>query len=362
MSMQVAARTDRRALSDEPTGRPDLLQAETMPDLVIRFDAHQRCVYANLAAELASIRMPMALSGWQPGLEPALFEAEDHVLCHVLEEVLQTGAMVETEMNGLASGCGKRCYLVRIMPDLPAGGALLMARDVTELRKSSDEVQRARSRLRQMVMQHDLEQQENSRRLAHAVHEELGQSLAALRLQLACLGGLRPFTPAAVGGRVADMMQTLDQAIGLMREIAVSLHPVVLDAGLLTALRWLAGQFVQQHHMTCETRFPDKEPGFPAPVCGVVYQIVEQLFDNIAQHAAASHVLLELVPCLEGWRFRFEDNGRGFDMFAASADSSGHGLPWAQEQVAALGGEFVILSLPGKGTVIEIWLPGVRKF
>ncbi len=362
MSMHVCAKTYRRAPPDELEGRPDLLQAETMPDLVIRFNAHRRCVYANMAAELVSIRLPKALSGWQPGMEAAVFEAEDNLLCHVLEEVLQTGAVVETEMNGLASGCGKRCYLVRIMPDLPTGGALLMARDVTELRKSSDEILRARSRLRQIIMQHDLEQQENSRRLAHAVHEELGQSLAALRLQLACLGGMRPFTPAAVGGRVADMMQTLDQAIGLMREVAVSLHPVVLDAGLLTALRWLVGRFVQQHRMTCETRFPDEEPGFPAPVCGIVYQVVEQLLDNIARHAAASHVLLELAPCPEGWRFRFEDNGRGFDMFGVPDDSSGYGLDWAQEQVAALGGEFVILSLLGKGTVIEIWLPGVRKF
>jgi len=203
------------------------------------------------------------------------------------------------------------------------------------------------------VSWHMLEDQEaTARRFSHELHDELGQSLTAIRTNLSALDGGAQSTPA----RVQDCLHLVDEAIGNVRQLSQLLRPVILDDfGLEAALRWLAEGFstrtgiavdVESHY---SGRLPDETETH-------LFRIAQEALTNVARHSGAKRVRMKLETRGEEICLSIEDDGRGLPG-AAPANGRGMGMIGMRARARSAGGDLNVRSRPGEGVLIEVRAP-----
>jgi signal transduction histidine kinase len=200
--------------------------------------------------------------------------------------------------------------------------------------------------------------EEERRFLAHELHDELGQSLTALKLRLQ-LGSQGLAAPPS--DDTPQALALIDQLIARVRRISVDLRPPLLDeVGLGPALRlYLEGQAALSK-VPIELEVHDAERARLAPDMEIAcFRVVQESITNALRHAAASHIRVRLVRTAARVSLAIHDDGRGFDPAAISGlDLAGHlGIVGMRERVRARAGLFRLTSRPGAGTDVEIDLP-----
>jgi signal transduction histidine kinase len=196
-------------------------------------------------------------------------------------------------------------------------------------------------------------QEATARRFSHELHDELGQSLTAVKTNLSALAS------DAAGGaipRLADCLHLVDESIGNVREMSQLLRPTILDDfGLEAGLRWLAEGFATRTGIdvavdsTCPGRLPDDTETH-------LFRIAQEALSNIARHAGATHVRLQLSAVEAGIRLTIQDDGRGLPESASGA-ARGLGLIGMRARARSAGGDVTIQSQPGHGVLIEVHVP-----
>jgi signal transduction histidine kinase len=196
-----------------------------------------------------------------------------------------------------------------------------------------------------------LETQENTaRRFSHELHDELGQSLTAVKANLAAL------RDSADEARVNDCMALVDESIQNVREMSQLLRPTILDDfGLDAALRVLTDSFAKRTGLTVkyESTLTDR---LPDAVATNLYRIAQEALTNIARHSHATAVEISLFKNSHEVALQIRDNGKGIDL-AAQRRSSGLGLAGMQTRARGCGGTVRIGSTPGKGLKVEVTCP-----
>jgi signal transduction histidine kinase len=195
---------------------------------------------------------------------------------------------------------------------------------------------------------HMLEDQEAAaRRFSHELHDELGQSLTAVKANLAGIEGN--------SARVADCIHLVDEAIGNVREMSQLLRPTILDDfGLAAGLRWLCEGFGQRTgiDVTCEVPFTGRLPDGAETH---LFRIAQEALTNVARHSSAKHVLMQLREADGHVTLRISDDGRGL---SPSPDNRrGLGLIGMRARARSAGGDVEIRSRPGEGVLIEVRVP-----
>lgn len=233
----------------------------------------------------------------------------------------------------------------------------VIMRDITarklieqELQKSHDEMRALSKRL---VEVRELE----GKRIARELHDELGQVLAAIRIDLTLLrdelpAGLPPLQKMAAG--IDDL---LVEAISSVRRISSELRPRPLDdLGLISALQIYAGDFAARYKIRCEVHAPETEPTLPESVAADVFRMIQEALTNVAKHANASEVVIEISPKDDVMTFSVRDNGRGFTPESLKKIGS-FGVIGMRERALAFGGAIEINSEPGRGASLQITVP-----
>jgi signal transduction histidine kinase len=220
------------------------------------------------------------------------------------------------------------------------------------------ELQVAYERLGKLHGRLEAAKEEERRFLAHELHDELGQSLTALKLRLQ-LGGQALAVPPSEG--TPQALALIDQLIARVRRISVDLRPPLLDeVGLGPALRlYLEGQAALSK-VPIELDVQDGiEARLPADLEIACFRVVQESITNALRHAGAAHIRVRLVRTADRVSLAVHDDGRGFDPDALSrADLAGHlGIAGMRERVRARAGLFRLTSRPGAGTDVEIDLP-----
>jgi signal transduction histidine kinase len=191
------------------------------------------------------------------------------------------------------------------------------------------------------------DQEATARRFSHELHDELGQSLTAVKTNLAALNGSEP--------RMADCIHLVDDAIGNVRQMSQLLRPTILDDfGLEAGLRWLAEGFASRTGIevnvesTYSGRLPDETETH-------LFRIAQEALTNVARHSGAKHVRIRLESVAGEICLCIQDDGRGLG--APRGDGRGLGLIGMRARARSAGGDAKVESKPGEGVLIEVRVP-----
>ena len=190
--------------------------------------------------------------------------------------------------------------------------------------------------------------EDERRRLARVLHDELGQSLAMIKLHLAAvLRQLGTEAPARLHDCLALVQQTAQRA----RELALEARPSLLDdLGLVPALRWCVQHRTQQAGLNVNVTAEPAEPVLPPELATVCYRVAEAAVDNVVRHAAAKNLTVEVRVRPDAIEMAVRDDGVGFDVGRVGEAGS---LLLTRERVRLAAGELVVRSAPG-GTEVRV--------
>ncbi len=229
----------------------------------------------------------------------------------------------------------------------------------TECERLFTAVREQRAQLRALTNKLTEVQESERRQIARDLHDEMGQALTALRINLSAVEkALPPDAPAPSRDRLAEAMQLAEQTLEQIRELSLNLRPPMLDdLGLVPTLRWYVKRYTSRTNIAAELTVLGAEQRLPPPVETALYRVLQEALTNVARHAAATTVHLQLRYDAQSVTAQVEDNGRGFlvnNNALPATDAAGIGLLGMRERVTLLGGTFQIESAPGKGA--QLWL------
>jgi signal transduction histidine kinase len=236
-------------------------------------------------------------------------------------------------------------------------GAVIVNQDVTERVCAEQALRESRERQQQLSRRLLAVQEEERRHLSRELHDEFGQTLAAITLHLQVA---KNAAGAAAQPSLDESMKLLQHAGAQVRSLALDLRPTMLEtAGLDATLSWLAAQYQERSGVVVQIVGHAGEVSGETAVAG--FRVVQEALTNVGRHAQARQVWIELDRVGDTLELEIRDDGAGFDA-AATLDRAAHeghlGLLGMKERVQILGGTLDVDSSPGEGTHIRVSLPG----
>jgi signal transduction histidine kinase len=249
--------------------------------------------------------------------------------------------------------------LSRLVPSVQR--ALREAEERRERRRAEEQLRRSHEQLRALSVHLQHVREEERIRIAREVHDELGQALTGLKLQLTWLCGRLPKNPRALHEKTRTMSADIDETIQIVRRIATELRPGVLDsAGLPAALEWQARQFEEQTGVRCRVKSTVREMVLSQDLNTAFFRIFQETLTNVTRHAKATKVGVRFVEMGNFLVLVVKDNGRGISD-AEIHNTKSIGLLGMRERAALLGGEVRLRGEPGRGTTVSVRIPRPGK-
>lgn len=242
-------------------------------------------------------------------------------------------------LSGLALVVASMIYILRLERQTHAR--------YIELARSRHELQRLSLRL--------VDAQESERRsISRELHDEIGQSLGALLVDLSRLSASLPSARPEVKEQVERMKSVAETSVQAVRNIALLLRPSMLDdLGLGPALEWQGREVSRRSEIEVEVHAGSAFGDLPPDYATAIYRLVQEALNNSIRHSGAKTAKVEVEQSGRRIRVRISDDGRGFD----PKRTRGLGILGMEERVKRLGGEFTVDSSPGRGTAIIAELP-----
>ncbi|HKW37333.1 MAG TPA: PAS domain-containing sensor histidine kinase [Burkholderiales bacterium] len=239
------------------------------------------------------------------------------------------------------------------------GGKILtvILRDVTERARADEALRKSREELRELsAAAHSIREQEQ-RRVAREIHDELGQSLTALKMDVGWLLGNLPAGLPSLFAKLDAMQNQLDETVAATRRISADLRPLMLDdLGLIPAAEWLGQNFSERTGIPCTLHIHPPDIELAEPHASALYRILQESLTNVARHAKATRVEVTLERAGGTLLLTVRDDGRGFRPAEARARKT-FGLLGLRERTLLLGGETSVASEPGQGTTVSVRIP-----
>lgn len=193
--------------------------------------------------------------------------------------------------------------------------------------------------------------------VARKIHDELGQLLTALKMDLRWIEKRLKSSDPGVLEKIRVTSGLANQAIEIVHRIASDLRPVMLDdLGLPAAIEWLGSEFARRTGISCNTEVAIHESRFGGNSATALFRIVQESLSNVARHSSASHTSILLRETYGRLEVIIEDDGVGITAEQAAASTS-LGLIGMRERVEGLGGELMVQGLKGKGTTVHVTIP-----
>jgi len=231
----------------------------------------------------------------------------------------------------------------------------LIASDLSEMKRAEQELRASSEQLRNLAAHLLSVREEERARISREVHDELGQALTAVKMDLAWLAGRLPRRNGQMLKRIRSTRQLADDIIQSIRRISTELRPAVLDLGLAEAVEWQVQEFQTRSGIQCTVRLLTREV-VASNASTAMFRIFQETLTNVARHAKATRTEVVLQKQQDWLVLLIRDNGRGFDQADPSLSKS-LGLLGMRERAAILGGRVNISSAPGKGTTVTAWIP-----
>jgi PAS domain S-box-containing protein len=259
--------------------------------------------------------------------------------------------LVEWVQTALRDPAGEPRYLVGI------------GQDVTDREQAEARLRESREQLRALAGRLQSVREEEKARMARDLHDELGQLLTGLKMDLRWLERRLSDLPASddvspLVDRVVAASELADQTVASVQRIAAELRPGALDRlGLGPALRQEVRRFQERTGIVCQGRIDEAAPEPPPEVATALYRICQEALTNVSRHAGATRVVVALSAEPPGLVLSVEDDGRGFEVGPSALGPEALGLLGMTERATLLGGEVGFTRRPGGGTVVTARVP-----
>jgi PAS domain S-box-containing protein len=349
--------------SDASEARLDAIVDSAM-DAILTVDAAQRIVLFNRAAEqMFGVRRDDALGSPLDRFIPQRFRGAHRA--HV-EKFGHTGVTSrrmgdQTTLWALRADGSEFPIEASISQAGEPGSRFftVILRDITLRKQNEDTMLRQQQELRELSARVLEAREEEKTRIARELHDELGQLLTALKMDLAWLRERLPETGPELAARADGMSALLDRTVSSSRRIAADLRPLMLDdLGLADAAQWLVDDFGKRSGVRLEMRVPE-EAAFDALAKGAataVYRAIQESLTNIARHSGAKNAWVLLAQENGEVLVEIEDDGRGVTP-GDLAKASSLGLKGMRERVAYYGGSLEVARAPRGGTRLRVRMP-----
>jgi PAS domain S-box-containing protein len=244
-------------------------------------------------------------------------------------------------------------------------GRVCSFRDVTQRQRllertveAQEELRASTVELRALAARLDAIREEERRLIAREIHDQIGQALTALKLDLGWLRGQLPAdAPEATRARAAAAGALVEQTLETARRVSTALRPAILDdLGLAAALAWQAGEFQQRTGVSCVVNCPAGDAGVAPAIALSLFRIVQEALTNVARHAGARQVRVDLAVGADAVTLTVADDGRGVTAEEIGRPTS-LGLVGMRERALVVGGEVTISGSPGRGTTLVVRVP-----
>ena len=236
----------------------------------------------------------------------------------------------------------------------------LIIHEISEQKRAEETLRLSSQQMREFAARLDSAREEERVRLAREIHDELGQALTILKLDLSWLQSKMPAHERDTRKKMRAMLQHVDGTMEWVRRIASELRPSILDdLGLVPALDWQVTEFRKHAGIKCHFSAATEKLILSPEASVAVFRVVQEALTNVARHAQASKVQIRLKSGKRMVIVSVADNGRGMPADRVNATGS-LGIVGMKERIARVGGDLAIQSQPGKGTRVEIFVP-IRK-
>ncbi|MCP2010523.1 CHASE domain-containing protein [Duganella violaceipulchra] len=235
--------------------------------------------------------------------------------------------------------------------------AIKMAKAMTkELRDSQAKLQLSHHKLRQLAAHADQIKEQERKRIAREIHDDLGQNLLVLRIEADLLASRTRQNHPRLHARARSTLTQIDSTIKSVRHIINDLRPTVLDLGLNAAVEWQIAQFRQRSGMVCELIEHQSDIRIDDRCATAFFRVLQESLSNILQHARASLVRVELCQAGGMLSMTISDNGVGLRESSRNKVGS-FGLVGIEERISLLGGHCAITGGHNAGTTVTISVP-----
>jgi PAS domain S-box-containing protein len=332
--------------------------AENSPDEVIRYDIDCNRIYVNPAFVRSRgihpeqvLKKPLE-AHWGADIPVDQYK-------EIVRQVLQTGIPKQLVAVWITQPGVAIHFAVHVVAERDGSGEIISAlainRNITSLRVAQQCLEESRLLLRQLARRSESVREEERKHLARELHDELGQYLLALRMQISVLNLEYGDGNRAFEAKTQNMIGLVDTMIKTVRNVVTTLRPVELDMGILAALEWLVSEFVTQTGIPCELHSNVTEILLCETHTTGVFRITQEALRNVARHANATKAEVCFKQEDGNYILEVRDNGIGFDPSVKKSGS--FGLVGIRERVLMLDGKMGISTAFGEGTTIDIHVP-----
>jgi len=229
--------------------------------------------------------------------------------------------------------------------------------DITDRKITEHELKNSRDQLRDLASHLQSIREEERLLMAREIHDELGQALTALKMDLIWLQKrIDPFATEKQE-KLKSMDELVDQTIKTVRRISTELRPGLIDdLGLSAAMEWYCGEFQNRTGISCQLNLDESENALEQDRSIAVFRIFQESLTNVARHANATVVSASLKFDDGSLKMEIRDNGSGITEEQINSPKS-FGLIGLRERVTPWGGKVLISGAPGRGTTVKVILP-----
>jgi signal transduction histidine kinase len=289
------------------------------------------------------------LKGYQKG-------AVDYLFTPIIPQILQTKVAVFVE---LAKKNLQLQHQKQELEQLNQELQLQRKQDlehINERKLAEEALRQSQEELRQLASYQERIKEDERKRIAREIHDELGQNLLALRIDIAMLHARTGSTHPKLNRKVHSVLDHIDSTMKAMRAIINNLRPTVLDLGLSAAIEWQVKEFQRRTGIACELSMSEKDLAVDDNRATALFRILQESLNNVFRHARATKARIELHRKDDRLFMTVADNGVGiFPGCRRKANS--FGLVGIKERISTLGGDLTIDTGKDAGTALTVSIP-----
>ena len=234
---------------------------------------------------------------------------------------------------------------------------LSIARDITERKQAEEKLKRTSKLLRELAIHLQSIREEERTMIAQEIHDELGQVLTALKIQVSLLANKLNKDQAPLKQKINSLSDMIDASVESVQKISSKLRPGILDElGLIAAIEWQAEEFEKLTNIKCSLVMPRQEIELEKNKSTAIFRIFQEALTNITRHSEAKNVVVSLLNHQHNIYLEIQDNGKGITQ-EQIRDFKSLGIHGMEERAMVFGGQVYIEGIAGKGTKVKVEIP-----